>query len=531
MNKIITIAVSVLVICIPAYASVQNIKISGSIEERAIYINNYDLKDASQEGGANPGAFAAFGSTLNGATINSDQDDFVLSTARVGIDSDLTDNVSASLELANQLLWGDNSANLNMNMVYLNRACMTLKEFFYEPLTLKVGRQDLIFGQGFIVGPGLLRDMNNVFPYPVDNGMYFYPDMRLLFIGRPTSGSLARQYSIFNYYDAIRATLDLDPWTVDAIYSRIQENGTANSAEDLAGINIAYNFGSYNAKMEGYYFFDNNDSFSSDLGYGRNVDVLLNGVYRLNLDANGKTVPGVGRRIYETNVVNVLGLRGNIEPLENLSLSGEGAFQFGNLIDNIGPWNGSTNGSPLDRRRRAWALDLEGDYAWKKAAYKPNLGLGYVFFSGEKPDNSGDFTAWDPMFRGKFFSAIRDFQQGSQGSFNKSNIYMTKDENDSAGSTNSHILFLDAGIKPLDNFSLKARYLHFWFAEPPVSGRSRDAGDEIDTSLGYDITEDVQFELTGAVFIPGRFYDQEPDSSLKSNDSAVIVTSAVKMRF
>lgn len=528
MNKIITAAVSVLVICVPAHASVQNIKISGSIEERAIYINNYDLKDKSLE--STYFGILAPGGRDGGAAIDSDQATFILSTLRVGVDSDLTDNVSASLELANQTLWGDNPNNLATNNIDLNRACVTLKEFFYAPLTLKVGRQDLLFGQGFIVGPGLLRNMNNVFPFPIDNGTYSYPDLMLAVIGRPVSGALARQYSIFNYYDAIRATLDLDPWTVDAIYSKILQTGTANNDEDLAGINIAYKFDSYNAKMEGYYFYDNNDNYLSDLGYGRNITVMFNGIMGLDLEGDN-TVPGVGRRVYEKNLVHTLGLRGDIEPLENLSLSGEGAFQLGSVIDEIGPWNGSTNGSPLDRRRMAWALDLESNYTWNKAAYKPNLGLGYVFFSGEKSDNSGDFTAWDPMFRGKFFSAIRDFQQGSQGALSKSNIYMTKDEHDSAASTNSHILFLDTGIKPMADLSLKARYLHFWFAEPPVSGRSREAGDEIDTSLGYDLTEDVQFEVTGAVFFPGRYYDQEPDSNFKSNDTAIIVTSAVKVRF
>lgn len=527
MKTTIAALVSVFVICTPAFASVQNIKINGSIEERAIYINNYDLKNKSLES-TYFGVYSA-NNQDGGAAIDSDSANFILSTVRVGIDSDLTDNVSASIELANQSQWGD-TFNILPNGISLNRASITLKEFFYEPLTLKIGRQDLIFGRGFIVGPGLLRDPNGIFPIPVDNGTYSYPDLLLVVAGRPISGALARQYSIFNYYDAIRATLDLDPWTIDVIYSKILQTGTAHDDEDLAGVNIAYRFDSYNAKMEGYYFYDNDDIFLSDLGYGRNITVVFNGFTGLNLDGD-TTVPGVGRRVYEKNLVHTIGMRGDIEPLENLSLSGEGAFQFGNLADETGPWNESTNGSLLERCRRAWALDLEGNYTWEKAAYKPNLGLGYVFFSGEKPDNTGDFTAWDPMFRGKFFSAIRDFQQGTQGDFRQSNIYMTKDEHDSAGSTNSHILFLDAGIKPISDLSLKARYLHFWFAEPPVAGRSREAGDELDTVLGYDFTEDVQFELTGAVFFPGRYYDQEADSNLKSNNTAIMITSAVKVRF
>ena len=84
---------------------------------------------------------------------------------------------------------------------------------------------------------------------------------------------------------------------------------------------------------------------------------------------------------------------------------------------------------------------------------------------------------------------------------------------------------------------LKMRYLHFWTAEKGSigqmggSGRGRSLGDEVDTTLVYDYTEDVQFDLTGGVFVPGSFYDDNRDSFTKSNTCAVIVTSGVKVAF
>lgn len=519
------IAVLAVAIATPAFAAVQNIKVSGEVGARAIVNHDLDLKRTSLDSTS-----ITSGITGTGASKNADSDEFVLSTVKVGIDSDLTDNVSASLTLANQTRWGD-GGTAGAGDIVLNKAYLTLKEFFYSPLTIKVGRQPLLFGQGFVVGPGLFNDPTAAFPQPLQNEWDPFAAANAGAIV-PFSGPQGREYSISQNFDAVRATLDFDPWTVDGIWALINETDTAHDDENLLGVNVGYKFDVYNAKVEGYYFYDRDESFNSTLGLVRQVNITAGNT------ALDNTVPGVGSRVYEENEVHVLGLRGDIEPLENLTLSGEGAYQFGSLIDDTGPWNSSTNGSPLERDRSAWAVDVEGDYIWNEVAYKPNLGLGYVFLSGEEEGNSGDFEAWDPMFKGKFFSKIRDYQYGDQvdRSFFGGAMYSTRDENDTAGNTNSHILFVDGGLKPLEDLTLKARYLHFWFAEKPIAGRNRNIGDEVDASLTYDYTEDVQFDLTGAWFIPGKYYDGATELSTnghdqRGNDLATSVTGSVRVAF
>jgi len=53
--------------------------------------------------------------------------------------------------------------------------------------------------------------------------------------------------------------------------------------------------------------------------------------------------------------------------------------------------------------------------------------------------------------------------------------------------------------------------------------------------LIYDYTEDVQLELTGAWFIPGRYYDGATELSViddqRSNDLATVVTGSVRVAF
>ena len=530
--KVLFVAAIVVAIAAPTFAAVQNIKVSGSIEERAIYLDNFDLRNKTLE--STNRRIPNLLPNGSGNSINADQETFILQTVKVGVDSDLTDNVSASVVLDNQTKWGQTfTAGVNVN-----KAFITLKEFFYQPLTVRVGRQDLKFGQGFVIGPGIYRNTNATFVQPTETA-----SDRVNVIGVPAnvalypiSGPLGLQYSIETYYDAIRATLDLDPWTVDAIYSKIMSTNTANDDEELAGVNVAYKFDQYSAKAEAYYFFKIDPNLNSDMG-------LIDPVHYFNIGGVANldfTVPGVGARNYEEEQTHVFGLRGDIIPVENLMLTGEGAVQWGSLDDNMGLWNRTTNGSSLDRKKLAWAITAYGNYLWKDVSYKPNLGLGVEYLSGEENGNGGRWNAWDPMFRGNSLSMIRGYQAGQQGVLNRpqgGNIYETVDPNDPSGSTDAITLYVDGGLKPMDDLSLKARYLHFWSAVSGSIGttggnnRNRNIGDEVDTTLVYDYTEDVQFDLTGGVFIPGSFYDDNSDTLTNSTTPAVIVTGGVKVAF
>ena len=535
--KVLFVAALVVAIAAPTFAAVQNIKVSGSIEERAITMNNFDLRGKSEESTnlrfqdpahrVNPG-LAAIGS---GNSINEDQESFVLQTVKIGVDSDLTDNVSASVVLDNQGKWGQVGAFNNVNV---NKAFITLKEFFYQPLTVRVGRQDLKFGQGFIVGPGIYRDPNGTFDFAVADAQPDRFNLGAGNIGVGISGPLGRQYSDATYYDAIRTTLDLDPWTVDTIYARNTFTGTNHQDEELAGINVAYKFDQYNAKAEAYYFYKTDPAYNTDLGLIDPVDLA-----NLGQNSADTSVPGSGARVYERDQTHVFGLRGDITPIENLSLSGEGAVQWGSIEDERGPWNITTSGSELVRNKLAWAITGAGNYLWKDVSYKPNLGLGVEYLSGEESGNGGRWNAWDPMYRGNSLSMIRGYMAGQQANYNGvgGNLYQTLDPSDPSGSTDAITLYVDGGLKPMDDLALKARYLHFWSAAENTIGmtggnsRNRNIGDEIDTIMVYDYTEDVQFDLTGGVFLPGSFYDDNTDSYTKSTTPAMIVTGGVKVTF
>ncbi|MCM8782459.1 MAG: alginate export family protein, partial [Candidatus Omnitrophica bacterium] len=170
--KIFCILALVGLFVVPAYAEVQNVKVSGDLAARWLIRYNYDLDKDNN-------------------TSSNAADDYLMSSAEVQVDADLTDNVSTVVRLVNQRDWNDTSAGENVAAattqfdVLVDLANVTLKEFVYSPLTLTIGRQDLWFGKGFIIG-AKQRD--------------------------PKNAITADEYTVINSFDAIKATLDFDPW-------------------------------------------------------------------------------------------------------------------------------------------------------------------------------------------------------------------------------------------------------------------------------------------------------------------------------
>ncbi len=470
------------------YAETQSVKISGDLTIRSIFRGDYDLDRNHAE---------------EVSTRTGNQDDwqtYFMTTTEVQIDADLTDNVSAVIRLYNQRDWnvadksisydttlvsrGGYTASTNEFDIGVDLAYIELKEFLYSPLTLKIGRQDIWFGKGFIVG------VNQWDPQGTIN---------------------ADEYSTSNAFDAIRATLDYDPWTIDLIAAKIWEDAIqASDDEDLYGVNVGYIFDVYNAEAEAYWFNKRDDSIE-------------------NWD------------IKDDNIVHTMGLRGSLDPIENWTVAAEAAFQYGSYV-------GSRDQSDK-RKRNAWALDVSAEcrhfqelYAWK-----PKIGVEYIYYSGNRniadEDNiygnpkyfNGTYTGWDRMYRGKFDSAIRDYMglyYLTNQDVNNARTYMTPSYPDAADS-NQHQVIVAGSLQPTDSLTVDVRYFNFWQQYqtkhmdnfPQLVKDKNYLGAEIDLEFTWDYTEDVSFGLLTAWFIPGgHYYDQ-------SDDIATDVVGAVKLSF
>ena len=485
------LCVIALAVCLTGivYAETQSVKISGDLAIRSFMRGDYDLDKNHAE---------------TAVTRTGGQDDwqtFLMSTTEVQIDADLTDNVAAVVRLFNQRDWGtrtkaiaaatNTTAGYTMNademQIGVDLGYIELEEFLYSPLTLRIGRQDLWFGKGFIVGASF-RDY--------------------------TGAITANEYTAMTSFDAIRGTLDYDPWTVDLVYSKIWENAVgSNDDEDLYGLNVGYLFDVYNAEAEAYWFVKRD----------------------LSVESWGLT-SGAGN----DNSVQTIGTRGSFVPVENITAAVESAYQFGEFI--------GSRQQQVTRRRSAWALDASvesthfQDYAWK-----PTIAVEYVFYYGHEKVQNEDatsdctYTGWDMMYRGKFNSAIREFMGVfylTNQDVNNQNTALNPRYPDAAN-TNQHLVAVTTTLQPTDSLTVDATYINFWqqyatyHYDPARSGTEANArvkdkkylGSEVDLTFTWDYTEDVSFGLLTAWFFPGsHYYDQ-------SDDVATDIVGSVKLSF
>lgn len=481
--KVLAVLGLALALCVPAFAETQTVKVSGSLDAYWIYRHNLDLRDNNDAGAYPEGeTVAAVDSPDDDGINNSEGDSFFMSIAQVEVAADLTDNVSVVINLLNQRDWNSRAFEDSVNGnepdrgdendenefdVLVDLAYVQMKEIFYAPLTLTIGRQDLWFGRGNIIGANR-QDPDNAIS--------------------------ANELTAITSFDAVRATLDFEPWTIDVVYSLIDENSTnAEDDHEFWFTNINYQFAEYNAEWELYWMTDiDKGALATTTGAALTVD-------------SPRTDPD--------NLTHTLGTRAQFDPIQQITLGGEIATQFGDYY---------LTGGAAEQDRSAWFFELFGEYRWDNT-WKPMLGLQYVFFSGDAGTAStDDYEAWNGLFRGPVFGDIRDWQEV---------FYETADGSDQPAGTNQEHFAIYGAISPLEDLKIDAKFYWFWNEEDiVVSGVSRDEeiGHELDVNVTYDYTEDVSFGLALAWYMPGDFYvadatDGETDADAFQSVSSVKV--------
>lgn len=466
-----------LVLTVPAFAETQNVKVSGSLDIYSFYRSDFDLRRNNDAGVVPQGTAVPAGGGAAGSAINrSDADQYFRTDTQIQVAADLTDNVSTVINLVNQRDWNAVAFNApaagnlagttgtrNTDTAFdieLDLAYVQMKEVFFSPLTLTLGRQDLSFGRGFILGWN-----------PQDNHFSIQAD----------------EFTAVQSFDALRATLDLSPWTIDAVYAKVGED-SLNAEDDLnlMFLNANYKFDKHNAVAEVYYMGE----------YDR------------------RTLAGAAGT--DDNDTHTYGGRFQLDPLTQMTFGAEWAFQFGQYRPAL---------SSPQRDREAWATDIFAEYRFDHS-WKPMAGVAYVLLSGEEDlsvNSSQSYGAWNDAFRGPTYGWIHEYLE---------TYYATAQANDQATGQNMEHIDIYGSIQPLDDVLLSG-HLYFIWAEADIfttvgdknSGvKSADLGQELDLQATYNYTEDVTLDLMAHWFFPGNFYDSPNDSTATQLVSKVKVT-------
>jgi len=482
LSALLCLVAAISFVVTQAFAAVQNVKVSGDIGVSAVSRNNLDLDKTR-----------SLHVVDDTDSRNDKQDDF-LSITRVKVDADLTDNVSTSVRLINERNWNRNAvsaaaadigANRNIglnttdeaendNDIDIDLASVTLREFLYSPLTLTVGRQELRFGNGWIIGD------------PDTNGLALESDL--------SEGDLSMRKA----FDAIRAKLDYNPLVLDLIYAKVVENNTSlNDDTTLYGINAAYELNP-ETTIEGFYFAKKRSITDSAAGTSTGATNVDNGL-PTNFDAI--TAVGATGVKQKDDVVNTVGVRAVNKSVKNLTLDGQVAYQFGTYNPKLDPnarFISATN-KALTTQRSAWGAEVVAVYDLKDviATWEPSLTGAYVFLSGANRDRTGEQTykGWDSMFEDQTFGHLI---------------------NAVLGFSNTHLLGVSLKAKPATDVTAKLDYVTGWFVKKFVEGRQANLSGvsgaqqftmsnkanyahELDATVLYDYTEDVQFSLLGGI--------------------------------
>ncbi|PIQ89544.1 MAG: hypothetical protein COV72_02665 [Candidatus Omnitrophica bacterium CG11_big_fil_rev_8_21_14_0_20_42_13] len=499
-------AILALALVVPAYAEVQNVKVSGDLTINALDRYNFALGNTDVNCGGHQ--------------------DVLYSVARLRVDAELTDNVSVVTRLLNERIWGeeyytDNDGATQIptgsaitSSISLDLAYAVLKEFLYSPLTLTLGRQELHFGNDLIIGD-------------VDGNSIATPASPLTI----TQASLTDlgDLSVRKSFDALRGTLNYtvadQPLTVDMVYSVIDEN--LNNRDDDVRL------------------------YGGNANYPVNNDILTEAYFwtRERRPDSVASITGAltpGQNELKTERLHVIGTRGVYTGIDNLTLQGEWAYQFGNkymdstLLPNLitaATILNNPNGYRLEDSLEdvsAWALQLGANYAFEDVRHLPVLGIIYTHLSGENPyDCSGGISepdgaawnGWDAMFENQATGTI----------WNKL-----------LGYSNCDLINVTGSVKPdfIDDLTIFANWYHIrldqqlsnseaglYILSGVAGGQTfkvssdKHVGDEIDVNLVYDYTEDVQLGLNLGWFTPGDLFKSTDGNEVNMKTATQAIAS------
>lgn len=372
----LTLVALTVLAAIPAFADLQNVVVGGSIRIRGNYYTSPAGPDSWTA--RNPifqgpwvYSFRPLGNPLAGVRwlpqpgrlgVGSwvDWDDSgsslknVEQRTKLNVRADFTDQVSAFIELDSYDVWGEDFRSNYLtgvdnrawsgDDVEVYQAYIEADEMFGYPVRLRVGRQELKFGSGWLVAP---------------------QDTAAVFTG--TS------------FDAIRATYATDLFSVDAFWSKLAERGTVEEDGDVDfyGVYASY-LGFEGVMIDAYWFFLR--------------DAL----------ALGDTYPGwigdwvedvLGVDDYDPTTLHTVGLRGS-GTIGAFDFEAEAAYQFGNADAVNATFAGAGVQSPYGpdgEDLNNWAANLEVGYTFDMA-WTPRVYLGGAYFGGE---DKRDVNFWD----------------------------------------------------------------------------------------------------------------------------------------
>jgi len=441
----------------PAFSAVESVKVGGDITIKGVF------RDGAGFTPALPSYF----------NTSAPAQDFIYSGVRVYVTADLTDNIQTMVRLINERDFGDDYLREVEGSLILDLGYIKVADILTPGLTLTVGRQEIQFGNGLVVG-SRYRALD-----------YVGADL----------GTAAIDIGQQKAFDAIRADYEFPTVPVNLTVFKAKIAEVYGMGPQVTAF-INGNFGTAITNLNDF------DLYGLCLTYTGDMFT----VEPYFVDA---------RMAHEEMNLMTGGVRGTINPMEALSIDLEFAKQFGDAdyFKQNFPF-GAGAGTTGDFK--GWAGTLGLTYKFD-ANMQPVVNFGYCFFNGMKQTDQ-DIKAWVPVFPSNIASRV--------GSLAYATLFPGGEGWATTGASGLQVFNLGIGIQPTEKIGVGLNWYHLK-ADETAAGVDDSLGNEIDLSVSYAYTEDLSFGLDVGYLMAGDNVDDFLAPNSADNPWQVIGTMKV----
>ncbi len=415
------------------------LKVGGDIRWRGLYYDNVWGFDDSTGG---------------------DQREVFRFRPRIYFDWQPNDDFEAYVRMTKEWFYGQDNEMPGYNVegkdVMFDNAWAQMNNIMDTGLTLKIGRQDLIYGEGFV-----------------------------MLDGTPQDGSQTISF------DAAKLTYSHDWGTSDLFYAKLHENNfSLADDEDVYGLYNKLKFENFG--LEPYLLFRNKNVPSIDLSVQS---------------------PPIGDPSPKEETL-LLGLRGttkfDVSDGVSLALAAEGGKEWGEM--EIDPITAGAFGLTQDNvDRDAWAGLVHGTLTFEDVAWTPSFKAAFSYMSGDDP-NTSDYEGWDdfyaqwPKYSELYVYSLYDgFRELSGNNMNDPDIGVW---------SNMMIPEFMITVHPTERWTQSIRYLCFLAEEKSGPGTGNERGHNLQWLTKYKFTKNLSTHFLFEWFDPGDFYADDADDAL-----------------
>lgn len=339
----------------------KKVKLGGQIRTRAEYANGF-YQTPANNGTLEDSVGIKYndGGTTKYKSKGID-DDYILNQTRLWADADVNEHLRVFIQLQDARTFGAEGTTVGYANSYsenaildLHQGYFDLKKLFDMPLTVRVGRQEIIWGDHRVIGNFVWSNVGRVF----DGGRFMWDTDTI-------------------HAEAFAMKVDEDGYLLNGQASG-QSDGSGSSDENIYAAQLAFKKLVPSALLELMYICKSDQDDSST-----NATLVGTG------NANAKTI-GDPINIHDFGAR----IDGKVPNLEAIDYTVESHVQVGNYGK---------------QDQEAWAFAGKAGYTFKDVAWTPRIGFEYDYASGDDDATDGDHGTFDNLYPTNHWAGIYGF--------------------------------------------------------------------------------------------------------------------------